>query len=179
MTTYVEAVVDAINHVDEETVNKMAKVIRGANRLFILGVGGCAADALHAAADFRHLCGVEAYAATGNVAELTATANDVGLDNTFRHFLIDSNLTVYDCVMVLSVGGGTATSSNNISCALDYAKWMGTGVVGIVGPRGGETARLGKPVIKVKAPKPYVTPVTHAVQAMVLHWLFTKLPRPM
>lgn len=141
-------------------------------RLFLIGVGGSAANCSHAVNDFRKLAGIEAYSPCDNVAELTARTNDEGWDTVFEAWLKVSRANKNDIVMVLSVGGGDAERniSPNIVRALDEAKKRGLTIYGIVGPHGGHTRKLGDEVIVVPvADRSFVTPHTEAFQAVIWH----------
>src|SRR5579863_3557905 len=120
-------------------------------RLFIIGVGGSAGNCSHAVNDFRKLCGIEAYAPTDNVSELTARANDEGFDTIFSAWLETSRANKADGLFVMSVGGGNVERnvSVNIVRALEFAKSRGMTVFGIVGRDGGHTKRLGDHVVVV------------------------------
>lgn len=173
---YLNEAIEAIDLLDHGLIERLVDALyhlRQNARLFILGVGGNAADALHAAADFRKLCGIEAYAATSNIAEITANTNDEGWDTTFHHYLRDSRLTADDMVMVLSVGGGSDRISVNITRGVEYAKFVGAMVVGIVGPHGGYTKELASICLHVPVEDPnLITSLTHSIQGLVLHLLF-------
>src|SRR6266850_2251981 len=127
----------------EKAVELLARVRARGGRLFILGVGGSAANASHAANDFRKLTGIEAYAPTDNVSELTARTNDDGWASTFVNWLKVSRLKLVDVVLVLSVGGGDLEKqvSPNLVAALQHAKEVGARIIGIVGRDGGYTAK--------------------------------------
>lgn len=143
-------------------------------RLFILGVGGSAANASHAVNDFRKLVNLEAYAPTDNVAELTARANDEGWATVFEGWLRVSRLTADDLILVFSVGGGNVEKniSPNIIAALDYAKSVGARVAGVVGRDGGYTATAADAMIIVPTLNTdHVTPHTEAFQAILWHLL--------
>ena len=143
-------------------------------RLFLLGVGGSAANCAHAVNDFRKLANIEAYAPTDNVAELTARINDDGWDGTFQTWLQTSRACAKDAVLVLSVGGGDAERnvSVNIVRALDEARRRGLTIFGIVGRDGGYTKKVGDEVIVIPTVDPaQVTPHTEAFQAVVWHCL--------
>jgi D-sedoheptulose 7-phosphate isomerase len=143
-------------------------------RLFVLGVGGGAANAGHAVNDFRKLCGIEAYAPTDNVAELTARTNDEGWDTVFVEWLKVSRARAGDALLILSVGGGDAERkvSVNLVRGLDFAKQLGMTVFGIVGRQGGHTAEVGDHVVVVPTvDAALVTPLTEAWQAVVWHCL--------
>ena len=125
----------------------MARGLAGASegRLFLLGVGGSAANYSHAVNDFRKLAGIEAYAPTDNVAELTARTNDEGWDTVFSAWLQVSKANGKDALLVMSVGGGDAARkvSGNIVVALQEAQQRGLTIYGIVGRDGGYTKQVG------------------------------------
>lgn len=141
-------------------------------RVFVLGVGGSAANAAHAVNDLRKIAGIEAYAPTDNVAELTARTNDEGWRSTFVEYLRGSHVGRADAVLVLSVGGGSATTSANIVDALSYAATCGATLLGIVGRDGGYTARLTDCCVIVPVVnEDRVTPHQEALQAVLWHLL--------
>lgn len=143
-------------------------------RLFVLGVGGSAANASHAVSDFRKLCGIEAYAPTDNVAELTARANDEGWNTIFSEWLKVSEATGNDAILVFSVGGGDIEKnvSPNIVEALKEAKVRGMRILGIVGRDGGYTKRMGHAVVVIPTvAESRITPHAEAFQAVVWHCL--------
>src|SRR6478752_10306067 len=128
----------------EKCVAELRATRERGGRLFILGVGGSAANASHAVNDFRKIAGFECYAPTDNVSELTARTNDEGWASVFVEWLRGSRLTSKDCVLVLSVGGGDLEKnvSPNLVSALQYAKETGASILGIVGRDGGYTAKV-------------------------------------
>jgi len=143
-------------------------------RLFILGVGGSAANASHAVNDFRKITGIEAYAPTDNVAELTARTNDEGWDTVFETWLKGSHLTPVDTLLILSVSGGDLERnlSPNLVKAVKYAKSIGAGVLGIVGSNKGYTARVADVVVVVPVVNAgLVTPHSEAWQSVIWHLL--------
>jgi len=143
-------------------------------RLFILGVGGSAANASHAVNDFRKLCGIEAYAPTDNVAELTARTNDDGWDSVFVEWLKTSHLSKQDMLFIFSVGGGDEANkvSVNLVKALQYANTLSVDILGVVGRDGGATKRLGSQVLVIPPLDSHlVTPHAEALQALVWHAL--------
>ena len=143
-------------------------------RLFLLGVGGSAANCSHAVNDFRKLCGIEAYTPVDNVSELTARTNDEGWDTVFAGWLKVSRADKEDAVFILSVGGGDAEKniSANLVRALDEAKGRGMKVFGVVGRQGGYTKKVGDAVVVVPTVNvAHVTPHTEAFQAVVWHCL--------
>ena len=143
-------------------------------RLFILGVGGSAANASHAVNDFRKIAQIEAYAPTDNVSELTARTNDEGWSSVFEAWLRVSRLSSKDLLLVLSVGGGSqeANISPNLVAALQYARLVGSTIIGIVGRDGGYTAQVADAcVIIPTVNSAHVTPHSEAFQAIVWHLL--------
>jgi len=143
-------------------------------RLFLIGVGGSAANCSHAVNDFRKLCGIEAYSPIDNVSELTARTNDVGWDTVFAAWLETSRLGGNDAILVYSVGGGDAERnvSANIVKAIDLAKARGAKVFGIVGRGSGYTAKHGDVVVLIPQVDPaWITPLSEAFQAVVWHCL--------
>jgi D-sedoheptulose 7-phosphate isomerase len=165
--------------IDAEAIERIALALvelrdRG-GRLFLLGVGGSAANCSHAVNDFRKLCGIEAYAPTDNVSELTARTNDEGWDTVFSAWLAVSRANERDAVFVMSVGGGDVENkvSVNLVTALDEAKRRGLGIFGIVGRRGGYAKQVGGDTVLVipTVNATRVTPHTEAFQAVVWHCL--------
>jgi D-sedoheptulose 7-phosphate isomerase len=145
-------------------------------RLFILGVGGSAANASHAVNDFRKIAGLETYAPTDNVSELTARTNDEGWATVFEAWLRTSRLKPTDMVFVFSVGGGNLERnvSPNLVAALQYAKSVGARIAGIVGRDGGYTAQVADACVVVPTVNAaHVTPHSEAFQAVVWHLLVT------
>lgn len=143
-------------------------------RLFLIGVGGSAANCSHAVNDFRKLCGIEAYAPTDNVSEITARTNDEGWPSVFAEWLKVSRAGTADAVMVLSVGGGNLDKnvSPNIVVALQEAQARGLKIFGIVGRDGGYTKEAGDAVVLIPTVAPArVTPHTEAFQAVIWHCL--------
>ena len=158
----------------EQTVEHLVSVRERGGRLFFLGVGGGAGNATHAVNDFRKIAGIEAYAPTDNVSELTARANDQGWHAIFTDWLRTSRLNANDAVFVLSVGGGSKEKniSVNIVEALEYASGVGATILGIVGRDGGFTATVADACIVVPTVSPdTVTPHTESFQAIVWHLL--------
>jgi D-sedoheptulose 7-phosphate isomerase len=143
-------------------------------RLFIIGVGGSAANCSHAVNDFRKLCGIEAYSPVDNVSELTARANDEGWETIFAGWLEVSRFGPNDAILVFSVGGGDAERnvSTNIIKAIDYAKKLGAKVFGVVGKDTGHTKKIGDVVVVIpQVNEARVTPLSEAFQAVVWHCL--------
>src|ERR1700731_1002850 len=146
---YLAETVSVVEQLSAETIERMAHAlaaVRAAEgRLFILGVGGSAANASHAVNDFRKITGIEAYAPTDNVSELTARTNDEGWATIFEAWLKTSKLQARDAVLVFSVGGGDMEHnvSPNLVAALKLAKAVGSKIIGVVGREGGDRARVG------------------------------------
>jgi D-sedoheptulose 7-phosphate isomerase len=158
----------------ERVVDILAETRARGGRLFILGVGGSAANASHAAADFRKIVGIEAYAPTDNVPELTARTNDEGWAGVFAAWLRVSRLRADDLVLVLSVGGGNLANnvSPNLVVALQFAKTVGARIIGVVGRDGGYTAKVADACVVVPTVNPlHVTPHSEAFQAVIWHLL--------
>jgi D-sedoheptulose 7-phosphate isomerase len=162
----------------EACVQELVNVRTRGGRLFILGVGGSAANAGHAVNDFRKIAGLEAYAPTDNVSELTARTNDEGWATVFSEWLLGSKLNSKDCVFILSVGGGNLAQnvSPNLVTALQLAKQVGARVIGIVGKDGGYTATVADACVIVPTVNPgNITPHSEAFQAVIWH-LFVSHP---
>ncbi len=175
---YLKQVAQIASTIDHEQIERIAVGLanlrdRG-GRLFLLGVGGSAANCSHAVSDFRKLTDIEAYSPSDNVAELTSRTNDEGWSTVFEAWLRTSRGNENDAVMVLSVGGGDAIRnvSANIVLGLDEAKRRGLKIFGIVGRDGGYTKKVGDEVIVVPAVDPeFVTPHTESFQSVILHCL--------
>ena len=158
----------------EEIVEILVNVKSNHGRLFVLGIGGSAGNASHAVNDFRKLAGIEAYAPTDNVSEITARTNDEGFETIFTGYLSVSKLNRQDCVLVLSVGGGDLDTgiSKNICFAIDYAKKVNTPVIGIVGRENGYTNMHADACLVVPQINPLnITQHSEAFQAIIWHLL--------
>lgn len=156
----------------EKAVNILAETRAKAGRLFILGVGGSAGNAAHAVNDFRKIVGIEAYAPTDNVSELTARTNDDGWASIFVKWLEVSRLNVNDAILVLSVGGGDLEKnvSPNLVSALQHAQHVGAKILGIVGRNGGYTAKVADACVLIPTVNTEtITPHAEAFQAIVWH----------
>jgi D-sedoheptulose 7-phosphate isomerase len=163
----------------DAVVEQLFAIRERGGRLFILGVGGSAGNASHAVNDFRKICGIECYAPTDNVSELTARTNDDGWPSIFAEWLRGSHLSKKDGLLVLSVGGGNLEKnvSPNLVRAIQLAKEVGAAVTGIVGRDGGYTAKMADAAVIVPTVNPdHVTPHSEAFQAVVWH-LFVSHPR--
>jgi len=158
----------------ELMVSELGLLRERGGRLFIIGVGGSAANCSHAVNDFRKLCGIETYAPVDNVAELTARTNDEGWETVFAAYLRTSRCDADDAVLVFSVGGGDAERnvSANIVAGLDEARKRGMRIFGIVGRDGGYTRKVGDTVIIVPiVSDERITPHSEAFQAVIWHCL--------
>ncbi len=170
---FLDAAGKVCDKIDAEQIESLAKAISElTGRLFILGVGGSAANASHAVNDFRKLCGIEAYAPTDNVAELTARTNDEGWSTVFSNWLRVSKFKDTDALLIFSVGGGTPESSPCIIEAITHAQRVGAKVFSILGKAGGFAAEYSDisiiiPIIEGK----WVTPISEAFQGVVWHCL--------
>jgi D-sedoheptulose 7-phosphate isomerase len=176
--TYLAETVEIVSKLDRGEIESLAKEIGavrdGGGRLFLLGVGGSAGHASHAANDFRKLCGLESYAPTDNVSELTARINDEGWETSYVEWLRGSRLDASDAVLVFSVGGGDVERnvSPNLVRAIELAREIGAKVFGVVGRDGGYTRRVADAcVIIPTASDERVTPHTEGLCAVVWHLL--------
>ncbi len=176
--TYFDEVVEIARSIDSAMIDGLARELaalrQAKGRLFVLGVGGSAANASHAVNDFRKLCGIEAYAPTDNVSELTARTNDDGWESVFAEWLKISRAAPHDALFVLSVGGGNLEKnvSPNLVSAVKLAKERGLKVYGVVGRDGGYAKQAGDSVIVIPTvAADRVTPHAEAFQAVVWHCL--------
>ena len=180
--TYTEQHLDEaaqiVKRIDTEAIESMAELLARikseGGRLFFLGVGGSAGNCSHAVNDFRKIVGLESYAPTDNVSELTARTNDEGWDTVFIEWLKTSRLNGNDAVFVFSVGGGNLEKnvSPNLVKALEYARTVGAKIMGVVGRDGGFTAEVADVCVIVPTVNPEtVTPHSEAFQAVVWHLL--------
>jgi D-sedoheptulose 7-phosphate isomerase len=176
--TYLEETRRIVGAIDVQSVERLAdglaRVRERSGRLFILGVGGSAGHAGHAVNDFRKICGIEAYAPTDNVSELTARVNDEGWDTSFSAWLEGSRLRADDGILVFSVGGGDRERgiSTNIVNALELGHATGCFIGGVVGRDGGHTARVGDAVVVIPPlVDQRITPHTEGLCAVVWHLL--------
>lgn len=176
--TYFTETVQVAQTIDTAAIELMAQELdalrKREGRLFILGVGGSAGNASHAVNDFRKLCGIEAYAPTDNVSELTARTNDEGWDTVFAEWLKTSRANDQDAIFILSVGGGNLEKnvSPNLVKAIDEAKTRGLKILGIVGRDGGYAKKAGDIVVVVPTASPdRITPHAEGFQAVVWHCL--------
>ncbi len=176
--TYLDQAAEVARTLDVSAIEAMAAALAQlrseGGRLFFLGVGGSAGNCSHAVNDFRKLCGIESYAPTDNVSELTARTNDEGWETVFAAWLVTSKACNKDGVFIFSVGGGNLEKhvSPNLVRALEVAKVRSMKIFGVVGRDGGYTKKVGDHVVVVPTVDPaHVTPHTEAFQAVVWHCL--------
>jgi D-sedoheptulose 7-phosphate isomerase len=176
--TYLQEAAEIVRRLDATAIEKvaalLARVKADGGRVFFLGVGGSAANCSHAVNDFRKLAGIECYAPTDNVAELTARTNDEGWESVFTGWLKVSRLSPRDALFILSVGGGDAERniSPNLVSAIKLAREIGARVTGVVGRDGGFTAREADVCVVVPTVNAAtVTPHSEAFQAVIWHLL--------
>lgn len=169
---------EIIRQIDVAAIEKVADLLAGVKaaegRIFFLGVGGSAGNCSHAVNDFRKIVGIESYAPTDNVSELTARTNDEGWATIFVEWLKTSKLKPHDAVFVFSVGGGNLEKniSPNLVEALKYAKDVGAKVTGVVGRDGGYTGKVADACVIVPTVNPdNITPHSEAFQAVIWHLL--------
>lgn len=175
---HIEETRQILSRIDSAMIAKMVSVLArlqaGNGRLFILGVGGSAANASHAVNDFRKIVGIEAYTPTDNVSELTARTNDEGWGSVFVEWLKGCRLKAEDVLLVFSVGGGNREKnvSPNLVLALEYGRKIGAKIIGIVGRDGGYTAQVADACLIIPTVNPSnVTPHTEAFQSVIWHLL--------
>lgn len=169
----IKAILDALDtKAIERLVFHLVEARERGGRLFILGVGGSAANASHAVNDFRKIAGLEAYTPTDNVSELTARINDEGWESVFRSWLKGSRMSSKDVVLVFSVSGGNMSKniSPNLVSALNYARSVGATILGIVGGDGGYTVKVADVCVLIPTVcVGRITPHVEALQGVVLH----------
>lgn len=169
------AIANTLDHnVVEQIVHELADLRSRDGRLFLLGVGGNAANCSHAVNDFRKICGIEAYTPVDNAYELTARTNDDGWHTVFVEWLKGSRMNQKDAILVFSVGGGDAEKniSSNIVHALQEAKRLGVKILGVTGRQGGYTKEVGDAVLVIPTVNAaHVTAHTEGFQTVVLHCL--------
>ncbi|MCB0727757.1 MAG: SIS domain-containing protein [Ignavibacteriae bacterium] len=177
---YLKEVTEITGKIDKDEIEKIVNVIlkvkKDEGRIFMLGVGGSAGNASHAVNDFRKIAGIECYAPTDNVSELTARVNDDGWETSFVNWLKGSRMNKKDCLFVFSVGGGNEEKnvSVNIVNSLKYAKEVGSSVIGITGKDGGYTAKVADACLIVPTVNPEtITPHSESFQSTIWHLLVT------
>ncbi len=174
---YLAATTALAQAIDPTRIDELARGLAGVRarggRLFILGVGGGAGHAGHAVNDFRKLCGIESYAPTDNVSELTARTNDDGWETSFSGWLAISRLCERDALLVFSVGGGSQEHnvSTNLVRAMEAARDAGAPIYGVVGAPGGTLAELAEAAIVLEPPPELRTPLVESFQAVIWHAL--------
>jgi len=173
---YLEETERIAKTIDQGAIEKAARLIAEVRarkgRLFIIGVGGSAANASHAVNDFRKIAGIEAYAPTDNVAELTAWINDESWECVFANWLKESNLSERDAILVFSVGGGSATTSVNLVRAMEYAREVGAPIAAIVSRDGGKARELADAAVLVPVvATDRITPHAEGWQSVIWHLL--------
>ncbi len=172
---YLQETIEIIKKLDPDKIDAIINILKEARiqngRLFMIGVGGSAANASHAVNDFRKIVGLESYTPTDNVAELTARINDEGWESSFSNWLKASHLNKKDVLFILSVGGGNEKNrvSANIVQALNLGKEVGTKIVGIVGRDGGATAKAADACLIIPTINPE-TVTTHAEAFQTVIW---------
>ncbi len=178
--SFIAEAVEILNRLDISAIERIVDVLvqtrEQGGRLFVLGVGGSAANASHAVNDFRKIVELETYAPTDNVSELTARTNDEGWASVFKGWLEGSHINAKDAVMVFSVGGGSMEKnvSPNLVMALQLAKEVGAKIVGVVGRDGGYTAQVADACVVIPTVNPeHITPHTEAFHSIVHHLLVT------
>jgi len=174
--TYLAETVTLAQRIDRAAIERAIELLQDlrsrAGRLFILGVGGSAANASHAVNDFRKIAGMEAYCPTDNAAELTAWTNDVGWEVVFEAWLKTSRLNAADALLVFSVGGGSDSTSQNLVRAMKLARHVGAKVVSVVSRDGGAAASLSDACILVPVvSQERITPHAEGWQGIIWHLL--------
>jgi D-sedoheptulose 7-phosphate isomerase len=175
---YFSLFVDALQRTDTQKLEQLSAylsdVVAHSGRLFIIGLGGSAANCSHAAADLRRLCGIQCEVLTDNISEFSARINDEGWDNAFSNWLMNRDISERDAVMFMSVGGGNLQRglSTPFAGAIDVARKSGAAVIGIVGKSDGLVAKAGDCVVVLPDGDPrLITPLAEAFQAVVWHAL--------
>ena len=176
---YFKGIKTVLERLDYKKIDELAHRLRvlreNKGRLFVLGVGGSAANASHAVNDFRKIAGIEAYCPTDNVAEFSARINDEGWENSLCKYLETSKLNKKDAILVLSVGGGSFNVSRNIVKCLSLAEKKKAGIFGIVSRDGGITAKMADCCVIIPPVNEYITPYAELFQAIIWHYLAEKL----
>ena len=180
VSLYLRETQKIVETVSKEEISKGIKILRetrkSGGRLFILGVGGSAANASHAVNDFRKIGGIETYAPTDNVSELTARTNDEGWETTFTEWLKVSRLNEKDAIMVFSVGGGSETTSLNIVNALKLAKERGSKILSVVSRTGGYAKQVSDACVLIPViAEERITPHAEGWQGVIWHLMVNAL----
>lgn len=176
LENYITSVIKSAESIDLDKVARSIEILvsirQNLGRVFVLGMGGSAANASHMVNDLRKICNIEAYAPTDNVAEFSASCNDEGLGSYFPRWLLTSNLTSNDAIFILSVGGGSKDKNVSMELvnALEMAKSKGAKILGIVGRDGGETLKNSENIILVPTITPNLeTPLVESFQVVIGH----------
>lgn len=177
---HINEAIQILQQIDIQSIEKMASILsqvkQSEGRLFFLGVGGSAGNCSHAVNDFRKIVGIESYAPTDNVSELTARTNDEGWSTVFVEWLKTSKLNAKDAIFVLSVGDGNLEKniSTNLVMAVQHAQSVGATVIGVVGRDGGYTAKVADACVIIPTVNAdNITPHSEAFQAVVWHLLIS------
>ncbi len=177
---YLEETTQIAHRMDQQSlavaIKQLQRLRRRGGRLFILGVGGSAANASHAVNDFRKIAGIESYAPTDNIAELTAWINDEGWEGVFHHWLVESHLNSSDLLLIFSVGGGSAKTSRNLVEAMKFARRCKSAILAVVSRDGGQAKQLADVTILIPViSQDRITPHAEGWQAIVWHLLVNAL----
>lgn len=169
------SLIGSIDHVAiEHIVDALCRLKEERGRLFILGLGGSAGNASHMVNDMRKICGIEAYAPTDNVSELTARINDDGWNTCLARYMQGSRLTGTDMIFYLSVGGGSGTTSVPLVYAAEFGRRLGCAQYGIIGRNGGELAQILDRYVHIpNIEARFITPFVESAQAVVWHCIAT------
>ncbi|MEO0564003.1 MAG: SIS domain-containing protein [Chloroflexota bacterium] len=178
--SFLAQTIEIAESIDQDVIVKAIEILQtvreNGGRLFILGNGGSAGNASHAVNDFRKIAGIETYAPTDNVSELTAWINDVSFAATFTEWLKVSKLNENDALLVFSVGGGSDTTSLNLANAMKLAKERDAKVIAVVSRNGGKAAELGDaPILVPVVADDRITPHAESWQAVVWHLIVNAL----
>lgn len=177
---YLKETIEIAESIKQKDISDAISILQdtkdNGGRLFILGVGGSAANASHAVNDFRKIGGMEAYAPTDNIAEITARTNDEGWNTVFEEYLKTSRIGQKDVLMVFSVGGGSAATSHNLVNAMDYAKSKGTKIISIVSRDGGHAKKISDVCMHIPVlNETLITPHAEGWQGILWHLLVNKI----
>lgn len=177
-STFFKETIKSINLINRSILDKICdeilEVKQNKGRIFFMGIGGSAGNASHAVNDFRKLLNIECYCPTDNASEITARTNDEGFETIFIEYLKISKLSNKDLIFIFSVGGGSKEKnvSVNLIKAIDYAKEIGSKVLGVVAKHDGYLAKNGDLVIKLEIEnKNYLTPISESLQVLVWHYI--------
>ena len=181
--TYLNETETIAKTINRDSIAKAVEVLReiknSKGRLFVHGVGGSAGNASHAVNDFRKIAGMECYAPTDNVSELTAWTNDASWEEVFERMLKGSQLRAGDGLLILSVGGGSKTASLNLVRAMDYGKSVGAKIVSIVSRDGGHAHNVSDACVLVPVMHPdRITPHAEGWQGVVWHLIVNAMIQP-